>query len=659
VNQLCVARDGGIWLASKNGIFRVQDGTLQHWGTADGLAGDNVQWICEDKDGSMWAGLAEGIARVKDGKIKNIKLENGLADSWISAIVPDDRGYLWFDSGQGIFRISRQQLNDFADGKTDHVECKPFNGLDAVKSTGRTDQENSGCKTQDGRIWFPCPWGAVMIDPAHVPINPIPPPVHIDRVLANAREFDLIRGVRLVVPPGQGALEIHFTGLSLISPQNVRFRYQLDGYDKDWVEAGNRRVAFYTNLKPKAYTFRVMAANTDGVWNNTGDAMEITMMPHFDQTIWFYLLCSVVGMTVLGSVYAWRVGHLRSRQLALQKSREKLEAEVAKRTSELAQANSSLQREVDEHRATGVLLARRTELLESEIAERERMQEEIERVHLRLLETSRQAGMAEVATNVLHNVGNVLNSVNVSASLVADNARKSKICYLGKAVSLLEEHRTDLGGFMTIDPKGRQLPGYLKQLSEQLTGEQHQAITELELLRQNVEHIKDIVSMQQSYARISGVTEIVKVSDLVEDALRMNTGSLARHEIELIREYSEVPPVNVDKHNVMQILVNLIRNARNACDDSDRPDKKIWLQISLSEVGVQIAVVDNGVGIPPGNLTRIFNHGFTTRKGGHGFGLHSGALAAKELGGSLTVHSEGLGCGATFILKLPLEAPRS
>jgi PAS domain S-box-containing protein len=283
----------------------------------------------------------------------------------------------------------------------------------------------------------------------------------------------------------------------------------------------------------------------------------------------------------------------------------------------------------------------------------------VEAAHQQLLETSRLAGMAEVATNVLHNVGNVLNSVNVSAALVADNAKKSKVTFLGKAVALMDEHAADLGSFITVDPKGRQLPGYLNQLAEQLIREQQATIKELDSLRQHIEHIKDIVAMQQSYAKISGVTEVVNVTDLVEDALRMNVVALSRHGVELVREFNLVPPVIVEKHKVLQILVNLIRNAKHACDDSGRPGKKLRLQVAKTDNGVRVDVVDNGVGIPPENLTRIFNHGFTTRKSGHGFGLHSGALAAKEMGGTLSVHSEGPGCGATFTLTLPLQPPKT
>jgi len=283
----------------------------------------------------------------------------------------------------------------------------------------------------------------------------------------------------------------------------------------------------------------------------------------------------------------------------------------------------------------------------------------VEELHKLLLQSSRQAGMAEVATSVLHNVGNVLNSVNVSATLLLDNTKKSNVAYLGKAVALLNEHTAELGDYLANDPKGRQLPGYLTRLSEQLTKEQQRTIAELESLRENIEHIKEIVAMQQNYATVCGMAETVKVTDLVEDALHMNAGALLRHEVALVREYAEVPAITVEKHKVLQVLVNVIRNAKYACDESGRKDKQIRLKIFKRDQWICIAVIDNGIGIPLENQTRIFNHGFTTRKDGHGFGLHSGALAAADLGGRLTVHSDGPGRGATFTLELPVEPPGS
>ncbi|HXB60399.1 MAG TPA: PAS domain-containing sensor histidine kinase [Candidatus Acidoferrales bacterium] len=284
---------------------------------------------------------------------------------------------------------------------------------------------------------------------------------------------------------------------------------------------------------------------------------------------------------------------------------------------------------------------------------------ELAETHKRLLDTSRQAGMAEVATSVLHNVGNVLNSVNVSTSLIAEKIQKSKVSSVVKVVDLMRAHPNDLGNFFANDPKGKQVPEYLAKLAEHLAQEQQELLKEIGSLINNVVHIKEIVAMQQGYAKAAGIVESLKASDLVEDAIRMNSGAVDRHNIKIIRDFGQVPVLATDKHKVLQVLVNLIRNSKYACDDSERTDKQITLRLRNGDGRVKISVIDNGIGIAPENLTRIFMHGFTTRKEGHGFGLHSGAIAAKELGGTLTAHSEGIGRGATFTLDLPAQQNNS
>ncbi len=288
-----------------------------------------------------------------------------------------------------------------------------------------------------------------------------------------------------------------------------------------------------------------------------------------------------------------------------------------------------------------------------DISARKETEQELERVHKQLMTASRQAGMAEVATNVLHNVGNILNSINISASLVIERIKQSKGAGVSRLAALLQEKGAGVGEFLAHDERGRRIPEYLTSLGEQLMSDQKIALEELASLRDNLEHIKDTVAMQQSYAKLCGVTETVEVADLVEDSLRLNAGAFVRHGVTLRREFGEVPPITVDKHKVLQILVNLVRNAKYACDESGRPDKLLTLKIEKAAAGVRICVIDNGVGIPKENMPRLFTHGFTTRASGHGFGLHSGALAAQELGGSLRVESDGPGCGATFILELP------
>jgi PAS domain S-box-containing protein len=296
-----------------------------------------------------------------------------------------------------------------------------------------------------------------------------------------------------------------------------------------------------------------------------------------------------------------------------------------------------------------------------DMTERKLAEQELEKVHKQLVDASRQAGMAEVATSVLHNVGNVLNSINVSTTLMAETLKKSRISSLSRLSGIIQEQQSNLAAFITTDPRGRRLPEYLSNLAEHLIREQQNLMKEMNETRKHIDHVKEIVKMQQNYAKVGGVAEKIKAVDLVEDALRLNANALARHGIAVIRDYSqgELPEINIEKHKALQILVNLIANAKYACDDAERKDKFVKLEIRNGSNHVRISVIDNGIGIPAENLIRIFNHGFTTRKSGHGFGLHSGALAAREMGGSLIAQSEGPGKGACFVLELPLHPPKS
>ncbi|AWM94062.1 histidine kinase [Pseudomonas sp. 31-12] len=291
--------------------------------------------------------------------------------------------------------------------------------------------------------------------------------------------------------------------------------------------------------------------------------------------------------------------------------------------------------------------------LEKRVEERTR---ELKDTQSELLDTARQAGMAEIATNVLHNVGNVLNSVNISADLVSRKLRSSKAQGLGKAMQLINEHQGNLGAFLTQDEKGQLLPGYLNQLVDAIAIEQQSMSEELAQLTKSVDHIKDIVATQQSYAGANSLMEPLHISELLEDALRMNSGALTRHHVTVVKEYNEVPQVMGDKHRLLLILINLISNAKYAMSDLSNRPRQMTLGVKIVEDStLQISVKDDGEGIAPENMTRIFAHGFTTRKEGHGFGLHSCALAAIEMNGHLSAHSDGPGKGAQFTLQIPLN----
>jgi len=297
--------------------------------------------------------------------------------------------------------------------------------------------------------------------------------------------------------------------------------------------------------------------------------------------------------------------------------------------------------------------------LEREMASREQAEAERAVLHKQLVETSRRVGMADVATGVLHNVGNVLNSVNVAAGVVADTVRRSSVDKISRTAGMIQEHLHDVGNYLTQDPKGQQIPEYLNKLGHQLTQDQKVVLGELQDLVKNIEHIKEIISVQQTVAKSSSLEEPVLLEELIQQALSVNQASLDKYRIEVTKDYMTIPEIVVDKHQVLQVLVNLISNSKHAMKNvSDRPRVLTVRIMEFEEKGqewVKLEVSDTGVGISPENMTRIFSQGFTTKKDGHGFGLHSGSLSAKLMGGTLTVHSAGEHQGATFTLTLPAK----
>ena len=291
-----------------------------------------------------------------------------------------------------------------------------------------------------------------------------------------------------------------------------------------------------------------------------------------------------------------------------------------------------------------------------DITERKRAEAKLKAAQEKLLETARKVGMAEVATGVLHNVGNVLNSVSVTAESIQKRIRNSKASYLGDAVKLLEEHSDKLGTFMTNEERGKKLPVFLANLSNELVDEQERCLEALEALTKHVQHVADIIQLQQSYSNTKGLIEPTSIAELIEDAIQINAEALSRNNVEVQREIANLPAILLDRHKVLQILTNLISNGRYALSKSNKDEKKLTISVkNLNNDYIQIEVCDNGIGIPEENMTRIFEHGFTTKKKGHGFGLHSTALSVNELNGSIKAHSDGIDQGAVFTIKLPFK----
>ena len=391
-------------------------------------------------------------------------------------------------------------------------------------------------------------------------------------------------------------------------------------------------------------------------WRVLITASVVVTLDHFIRGVWWPL--SVYGVLV-ESPFRWlehaawvvfedvflivscvrgtREGlEISRRRATLERAKAEVESRVEQRTRELSATTEELSRELELHRET---------------------QEQREKLHHELVTVSRQAGMAEVATGVLHNVGNVLNSVNVSTNLLRQRLHTSSLSRLVKAVEILRGNKGRIAEFLSNDERGRLFPTVLEELTGRLQSERTSWEEELQSLVDNIEHIKQIVSMQQTHARSSGASESVDFHDLLEDAVKMSGVDSAGH-IKIRRCYAKVWPTVTDRHKVLQICINMISNAKHAINDSESSSGTI--AISLDHVGetLEIEVTDTGVGISAENLNKIFSHGFTTRKAGHGFGLHHSVLCAQELGGSLSAASDGIGKGATFTFRLPSNRTR-
>lgn len=610
--HLSVDHEGNLWLSGQAGMYRLDRKNPAQWERIVAIAGNDVgKGVVRDDEiwfpYNGWTGGESGFAVYRGGAWRYF---NGDYSDLLEA-TPDGTLYVGIEQGLNIIPPGANAVPSqltFPDGQRVHSLVKEHNG-----------DLWMGVVQPDGSVPT-----VFRYRPDHQPpeteLSAVPTEVREDRKLvvkASARErFE----------PKQQA-------------HTYRFSWRFD--DDAWstfqpLPADGLSMAA---LSPGVHRIQIRAQDEGFDADPTPSEAKFTVLPiPLQERSWFKPAVAAVFIVifVLAIFAAERARRFARANVQLQRAHERLEDRVAERTAELSQSNDQLA---------------------AEIAERKRAQTELESVQGRLLETSRQAGMAEVATSVLHNVGNVLNSVNVATMLVMDRMQASKVASLPKLSALLQENSANLGEFIMKDARGQRIPEYIAKLSDALTAERKLVLDELKQLRNHVDHIKQIVAMQQSYAKISGVVETIPVTELLEDALRMNGSALERHGVAIERVYNARPTISVERHKVLQILVNLIRNAKYACDESGREDKRLTLKIDATDESVQIAVIDNGVGIPPENLTRIFAHGFTTRKTGHGFGLHSGALTAKELGGALTASSGGPGQGATFLLRLPLSPP--
>ncbi|MEX1010726.1 MAG: two-component regulator propeller domain-containing protein [Balneolaceae bacterium] len=629
VTMISFDRQGVMWVGTEEGISRFdrENGTFRSWShdpeVAGTMASGPVTFIQEDRGGRYWVGTYGGGLNRFDPDDETF-IRYGAADGLINdnpyAMLEDDEGMLWISSNRGLHRLDPATMEFQNFGMTDGLQSYEFNF-------------GAYHRTREGKLYFGGVGGVNAFLPSQVEQNPYPPEVvftgfKLFNVPVGYDEFDgrvilercLNFTEEVTLHYNENVVTFEFAALHFAHPRQNSYAYMLEGLEEKWNYVGNRTFATYTSLPAGEYTFRVKAANYSGLWNEEGAAVRMVITPPFWQTLWFYLLAVLmVGGGAVG-FFSWRVSRF------IEQNRT-LEVEVQNRTGELHNRNRELQE------ALVLLNETRDEL--------------VEKAH--------KAGMAEIATGVLHNVGNVLNSITTSASQIEELVHQSSIGNWFRSVELMKSNKSRLHNFLTEDPKGQLLLDYLPKLEELIRIERQELLKNQKRLVEKVKLINEIIEAQQSIASAGSLSEEIELDKLVEDTVMLFSESIDRHNIQVELDLSASRPVRIARSKVMHVLINLIENARDALGQLEEGrEKVITIHIERDSEETRLIVSDNGKGIPEENLNRVFQHGFTTKHDGHGFGLHSSANYMTEMGGELRVRSEGHGAGASFILSFPL-----
>ena len=342
-------RDGGMWIGTTKGLSKLEGGLFTTFNTSNGLANNNIVTMYEDAEGVLWIGTEGGLSRLKHGKLTTYTSRDGLFDDLTFQILEDDRGNLWMSCNKGIYRVAKKELNSFADGLLRSVTSVSYGVSDGMKSKECAGGvQPAGWKSRDGKLWFPTIQGLVTIDPNDMPTSAHVPAAIVEKITAGRLSIDQATEVHFL--PGERNLEFQFTAPTFIAPGRVQFRYQLQGFDKDWVDAGTRRIAYYTNIPPGIYHFTVTASNGDGLWNTKGASVGIYLAPYFYETFLFYGVCVFSFTIVVVALHRVRVSGLKEREKVLARRIHERTADLQQEIVERKRSEEMLQNSENKYR---------------------------------------------------------------------------------------------------------------------------------------------------------------------------------------------------------------------------------------------------------------------------------------------------------------------